>query len=136
MDAKRPYRIRTINEYHELTGLPKPEHPLISVFNLESIKTIPMEGKISLVYDYYVVSLKRVKNVKFKYGQQDCDFDDGVLFFMSPGQVFSFEIGPGVTPNPSGLIVFFHPDLLWGTPLAKTIKKYEFFDYSIKEALY
>jgi AraC family transcriptional activator of pobA len=29
-----------------------------------------------------------------------------------------------------------HPDLFWGTPLAKSIKKYEYFSYSVSEALF
>lgn len=29
-----------------------------------------------------------------------------------------------------------HPDFLWNTSLATTIKKYEFFDYSVNEALF
>jgi AraC family transcriptional activator of pobA len=29
-----------------------------------------------------------------------------------------------------------HPDLMWNTPLAKTIKQYEYFDYSVNEALF
>jgi AraC-like DNA-binding protein len=29
-----------------------------------------------------------------------------------------------------------HPDFLWNTPLAKTIKQYEYFDYSVNEALF
>ena len=29
-----------------------------------------------------------------------------------------------------------HPDFLWNTPLAKTIKQYEYFDYSVHEALF
>jgi len=29
-----------------------------------------------------------------------------------------------------------HPDFLWNTPLANTIKHYEFFDYSVNEALF
>jgi AraC family transcriptional activator of pobA len=29
--------------------------------------------------------------IKFHYGQQSYDFDDGVMFFISPKQVFSFE---------------------------------------------
>ncbi len=29
-----------------------------------------------------------------------------------------------------------HPDFLWNTPLAKAIRQYEFFDYSVNEALF
>lgn len=33
-------------------------------------------------------------------------------------------------------MLFIHPDFLWNTPLAKGIKKFEFFHYSVSEALY
>ena len=38
--------------------------------------------------------------------------------------------------RPSGWILLIHPDFLWNTPLAKTIKQYEYFDYSVHEALF
>ena len=78
-----------------------------------------------------------MKNAKFKYGQQASDFDEGVLFFMSPGQVFGMDIEKGsVMHRPEGWIILIHPDFLWNTSLAKTIKQYEFFSYSVYEALY
>lgn len=100
--------------------------------------TLPLaEGPFSLIYDFYSISLKRVKNAKFKYGQQACDFDEGVLFFMAPGQVFSVEMERGTThTRPEGWMILIHPDFLWNTPLAKTIKQYDFFSYSVFEALY
>ena len=33
-------------------------------------------------------------------------------------------------------MLLIHPDLLWNTPLAKTIRQYDFFDYSVNEALF
>ena len=30
-------------------------------------------------------------NAKIKYGQQQYDFDEGVMFFIAPKQVFSFD---------------------------------------------
>jgi AraC family transcriptional regulator, transcriptional activator of pobA len=45
----QPRRIKTISEYHHLMGLPKPEHPLISLINFESIKHMPGGESISLV---------------------------------------------------------------------------------------
>ena len=92
MAASQPLRIKTITEYHRVMGLPKPEHPLISVINFESIKRLPYSESISLVFDFYSISLKRNFNARFKYGQQEYDFDEGIMFFISPGQVFGLEI--------------------------------------------
>ena len=136
MANMQPRRIKTISEYHQVMGLPKPEHPLISVINFESIKLLPSNGPISLVFDFYSISLKRNFNARFKYGQQEYDFDEGIMFFMSPGQVFGVEIDNGSALKHSGWLLLFHPDFLWNTPLAKTIKQYEYFDYSVNEALY
>ena len=130
------HRIKTISEYHKVMGLPKPEHPLISVINFESIKQLPYAESISLVFNFYSISLKRDFNGRMKYGQQEYDFDEGILFFMSPGQVFGIEIEKGEALKHSGWLLLIHPDFLWNTPLAKTIKQYEYFDYSVHEALY
>lgn len=131
------FRFHTITEYHRTAGLPNPAHPLISLVHMDDIKRPLAEGSFSLIYDFYSISMKRVKNTKFKYGQQASDFDDGVLFFMSPGQVFGMEIEKGsVMHRPEGWMILIHPDFLWNTPLAKTIKQYEFFNYSVHEALY
>jgi AraC family transcriptional regulator, transcriptional activator of pobA len=136
MVNKQPLRIRTITEYHRVMGLPKPEHPLISVINFESVKRLPNDGSISLVFDFYSISLKRNFNAKMKYGQQQYDFDEGIMFFMSPGQVFGIEFDKEQEPKHSGWLLLIHPDFLWHTPLAKAIKQYEYFDYSANEALY
>jgi len=71
-----------------------------------------------------------------RYGQQQYDFDEGVMYFMAPGQVLTVDPGQYGTEERSGWILKVHPDLLWNTPLAKTIKQYEFFGYSVYEALY
>jgi AraC family transcriptional activator of pobA len=130
------HRIKSISEYHQIMGLPKPEHPLISVINFESIKELPYAESISLVFDFYSISLKRDFNARMKYGQQEYDFDEGIMFFMSPGQVFGIEIDKGAALQHSGWLLLIHPDFLWNTPLARTIKQYEYFDYSVHEALY
>ncbi len=138
MVNKQPYRIKTISEYHKMMDLPKPEHPLISLINLESLTHFPISNTepVSLIFDFYSISLKRNNPaaVEYKYGQQTYDFDEGVLFFMAPNQVFSIEVK---TPQKSsGYLLFIHPDFIWNTPLAKNIKQYEFFDYSVHEALF
>jgi AraC family transcriptional regulator, transcriptional activator of pobA len=132
----QPVRIKTISEHHHAMGLPKPEHPLISVINLENIKQEPGKETQSVLFDFYSISLKRNCNVKFKYGQQQYDFDEGVMFFMAPNQVFGIEVEKDTVLKRSGWLLLIHPDFLWNTPLAKKIKQYEFFDYSVHEALF
>ena len=136
MKAKLPHHIKTISQYHQAMGLPKPEHPLISILNFDAIPRLPVNGPLTFIYDFYSIYLKRITNVKFKYGQQKSDFDEGVLFFMAPNQVFSIEADKSAEVDRSGWIMLIHPDFLWNTPLARTIKQYEFFGYSVNEALY
>lgn len=136
MTSVQLVRVKTITEYHRLANLPKPVHPLISVIDFESFERPISYERISLIFDFYSVSLKRNLAAKFKYGQQTYDFDEGVMFFMSPGQVFGVEFDKAATEKPAGWMILVHPDFLWNTPLAKIIKRYEYFDYSVNEALY
>jgi AraC family transcriptional regulator, transcriptional activator of pobA len=136
MPNSQPIRIKSISEYHQVMGLPRPEHPLISVINFESIKHLPSDGSNNIVFDFYSISLKRNFNGKFKYGQQDYDFDEGILFFIAPGQVFRAEIEKEEALRHTGWMILIHPDFLWNTPLAKSIKQYEYFSYSVHEALF
>src|SRR5580698_5655476 len=132
----QPLRIKTISQYHQVMGLPKPEHPLISVINFELIKHLPYDKSISIVFDFYSISLKRNFNGKMKYGQQQYDFDEGIMFFISPNQVFGIEVEKDAALKHSGWLLLVHPDFLWKTSLAKNIKQYEYFDYSVHEALF
>lgn len=130
-----PIRIKTISQFHTLRGLPKPKHPLISVINFEDMAPARESLKQRLMFDFYMISVKRDMDHKYRYGQQDYDFDEGVMFCMAPHQILSVmreENGK----NPSGWMMMVHPDFLWNTPLAGAIRKYEFFDYSVNEALF
>jgi AraC family transcriptional activator of pobA len=136
MTNMQPYRIKTISDYHLVMSLPKPEHPLISVINFESIKHLPGKKPISIVFDFYSISLKKNFHGKMKYGQQEYDFDEGTMSFISPGQVFGIDMKEGKGLEHTGWLLLVHPDFLWNTPLAKTIKQYEYFNYSVHEALF
>lgn len=131
MTIIKPTRIKSITEFHRLRGLPPPKHPLISVVDY-SIMT-PTHG--SVVFDYYSLSIKRGVGKMF-YGQQEYDFDEGVMYFMAPNQVLRVEQGQNDSADRSGWILLIHPDFLWNTHLAKNIKHYEFFGYSVHEALF
>lgn len=130
-----PIRIKTISQFHTLRGLPKPKHPLISVINFEDMEQTSGSHKQSLIFDFYMISVKRDMDHKYRYGQQDYDFDEGIMFGMAPHQVLSVMRGEN-GKNPSGWMIMIHPDFLWNTPMATSIKKYDFFDYSVNEALF
>ncbi|GAA5026320.1 AraC family transcriptional regulator [Marivirga lumbricoides] len=132
----KPHRIKSIKEYYQILSIASPKHPLISVVSLQEIQPYVSEEKVNVVFDFYVISLKKVSkgNVKYNYGQQQYDFDDGILFYLAPGQVFCFQAEEGF--ESSGYMLLIHPDFLWGAALAKNIKKYEFFSYAVNEALF
>jgi AraC-like DNA-binding protein len=136
MANKPPYRVKTISEFHRLKGLPPPEHPLISVIDYSTINCHPEIHATHWIFDFFNISVKRGMNAKLKYGQQDYDFDNGVMFFISPNQVFGIEPTANSTTKRTGWMLLIHPDFLWNTSLAKSLKKYKFFDYSVNEALF
>ena len=136
MANTQPRRFKTISEFHQFRDLPKPEHPLISVVNFEHMKQLRYNEPVSLMFDFYSISLKRNFNGKFKYGQQVYDFDEGIMFFISPGQVFGIDAEVNKELKHSGWMLLIHPDFLWNTALAKKMKQYEYFDYSVHEALF
>jgi AraC family transcriptional activator of pobA len=132
MENKKPHRIKTITELHRLGGYDKPQHPLISILDLESLAS--QTDITTVIFDFYVVSMKRGCDRLF-YGQQKYDFDEGILGFLAPGQVLRGEDN-GLPKKLSGWMLFIHPDFLWNTSLAKKIKQYEYFGYHTNEALF
>ncbi|MBC5862820.1 helix-turn-helix domain-containing protein [Flavobacterium turcicum] len=136
MKSNPIHRFKTISEYHRQRGLPPPEHPLISLINFEEMQYLGEASPVSWSMDFYSIALKRNINGKIKYGQQKYDFDEGVLFFIAPGQIFSIEVENHKVLETSGWMLLVHPDFLWGTSLVQKIKKYDYFDYSINEALF
>ncbi|GAB3897219.1 helix-turn-helix domain-containing protein [Larkinella knui] len=127
-------RIETISAYHQFVGLPKPGHPLISVVRFDEIRPHRVDNPKSFVNNFYSIALKRNFNGRMKYGQQQYDFDEGVMIFLAPGQVLA--VAADEVYEHTGWLLMIHPDFLWHTPLAKTIRQYDFFDYSIREALF
>ncbi|WP_345949278.1 helix-turn-helix domain-containing protein [Mucilaginibacter sp. PAMB04274] len=133
---KEVRKLKSLIEFHRSRGLPPPLHPLISVVDYAAVRLSPENNNVNWVFDFYSITLKRNSALKVKYGQQQYDFDEGVMFFISPGQVLRIETLANEQENKSGWMLLVHPDLFWNTALAKKIKQYEFFDYSVNEALF
>jgi AraC family transcriptional regulator, transcriptional activator of pobA len=134
MKKQTPHIVPSISEQHRMLALPKPFHPLVSVFKLEDLDYAAAPADTPLLrVDLYCISLKRNVKGKIRYGQGTYDFDEGVMIFTAPNQLVS-----NVSPDNKcdGWNVTFHPDLIRRHPLAKKIKEYGFFSYAVHEALH
>ena len=130
---------KTISEWFQAWQLPKPEHPLISVVKVDAVRMMRSGETSTCFCDFYCIAIKRVtgaEDLKLKYGQQPYDFNEGIMSFVSPGQVTSVAVEKDVEVKQSGWHLIIHPDFLWNTPLANTIKRYEFWDYAVNESLF
>lgn len=127
------YTIKSISEAHQLLGVDKPTHPLISVCKHTSNMNLKVKD-IKISFDMYIISLKSNIKGSINYGRNSYDFEEGTLLFMAPGQVMS------VTENPvadlKGWTLFIHPDLIQKSELGEKINHYSFFDYHANEALH
>lgn len=133
---KQIFRFSSIAEFHNFCSLPSPEHPLISLIDYSKVSYPVDENELKWIQEFYSVGLKRNVHAKFNYGQQQYDFNSGVLTFVSPLQFLKMEINQNVVVDPTGWLLLIHPDFLWNTSLAKKIKSYDFFQYSVNEALF
>ena len=110
-------------------------HPLVSVHDLSEGWWEPQEYADNVRYHFYGIFLKQGEGCVLKYGRQNYDYQDGTLVFLGPGQLVNVS---QIDKNfkPAGHALLFHPDLLWGTNLGKTISDYNFFSYQFSEALH
>jgi len=131
-------RLNTISDLHRFNQLPPPEHPLISLIDYSKVKHTSDTNEMKWIQGFYTIALKRNVVGKYRYGQQSYDFDEGLMTFFSPDQVISVQLieADATTNIPTGWILAIHPDFLFGTSLTKNIKKYPFFNYSVREALF
>ena len=133
---KQLVHFKKVSDFHKFANLTPPQHPLISLVDYSQIQYPPEIVDLKWKHDYYVVGLKRNIPYKFFYGQQEYDFDEGLMTFIGPNQVMSLENNPNIHHNPTGWLLFIHPDFLWNSSLAKQINQYDFFGYAINEALF
>lgn len=122
----------SVDLYSKLYGL-ETLNPLVSVIDLN--KATSSVDLIRFNYGIYALYLKLEKACDIKYGRQTYDYQEGTIVCFAPGQ--TAETNPTtdkVQVNAHGIL--FHPDLLRGTSLGKSIKKYTFFSYEVNEALH
>jgi AraC-like DNA-binding protein len=132
---ERTFRYDTVNEYNALNNH-ETLHPLVSVIDFSKAKPRSWgEKNVRINYGLYCIFLKDVKCGDLKYGRNYYDYQEGTLVFVAPGQVMEIETD-GQVYQPKGYALVFHPDLVHGTSLARSINEYNFFSYNAREALH
>ena len=125
-------KLENVDQYNNLYGL-ETLHPLVSIVDLT--KATKSVNHIQMNYGLYALFLKETKSCDIKYGRQYYDYQEGTIVCFGPGQTAGVETTEDeVSPPVYGII--FHPDLIRGTSLGKTIKDYTFFSYCPEEALH
>lgn len=132
-DDQKIYKLGSIAEVHRSLGIPKPLHPLISLIDNRDNQVSFYITRPYHVLSVYKIALATKAGGRLNYGQGHYDFDAGSMLFTAPNQL----TGSGdVQEDYSGYALFIHPDFLQGYPVARTIKQYGYFSYSVNEALH
>ncbi|UTW60961.1 AraC family transcriptional regulator [bacterium SCSIO 12741] len=129
-------RIQSITQLHDLLGLDKPKHPLISVFTFGKEHYDNAVENFRYSFELYQISLKG--NCPFtisKYGRNSYDFQECSMIFTAPNQVLEFNRNYKPNDDDCWTLVF-HPDLIRVADLGKRIDDYSFFSYASNEALH
>lgn len=123
--------MESVQDYNDNLGV-ETLHPLVSVVDMSELRKIRHSLKR---FSFYCIFLKQLECGTIMYGRNKYDYQEGTIVCVSPGQVAGIDDN-GVTTNPKGWILMFHPDLLYGTSLVNKIRNYSFFFYTANEALH
>lgn len=125
-------KLENVDQYNNLYGL-ETLHPLVSIIDLT--KATKWVNHIQMNYGLYALFLKKTQSCNIKYGRTSYDYEEGTIVCFAPGQTVGVDtIEDEVAPQVYGIV--FHPDLIRGTSLGKSIKNYTFFSYAVNEALH
>lgn len=127
---KQIVELDTVHKYSEYMGVDT-LHPLINVIRLEECSQMHLKR---FNYGIYYIVLKNVNCGPLSYGIGNYDYQDGTIVAVAPGQVFGTDSDYRIEPR--GWALAFHPDLIYGTELGRTIRDYSFFSYDTNEALH
>lgn len=126
----------SVSDYNTSCGV-ETLHPLVSILDLS--KCPPRKWKagttVKMNFGIYGIFLKDVVCGDIRYGRDYYDYQEGTLVFIGPGQTWNVEYETSYY-QPHGHVLIFHPDLIHGTALGKTISDYKFFSYQMNEALH
>lgn len=124
-------KIRNVGDYSRYVNHID-RHPLVSVIDYAEVS--PVRHSLNN-YSVYGIFFHDEADIDLAYGCGKYDYKKGTVICVAPGQIGGKEDN-GERVMLTGWALLFHPDLLHGTPLEKSIKSYSFFDYRVNEALH
>ncbi|WP_227472027.1 helix-turn-helix domain-containing protein [Parabacteroides bouchesdurhonensis] len=124
-------KIRNVGDYSRYVSHID-RHPLVSVIDYAEVS--PVRHSLNN-YSVYGIFFHDEADIDLAYGCGKYDYKKGTVICVAPGQIGGKEDN-GERVMLTGWALLFHPDLLHGTPLEKSIKSYSFFDYRVNEALH
>ncbi|MFC5045457.1 helix-turn-helix domain-containing protein [Aquimarina hainanensis] len=134
------FTFSNISEFHDHFNLGKPENPLFSVVHNEleedeqaSCETYTFDGPIVLNCQFYTISFKNIIAGELIYGRTKYDCTNGTLLFTAPNQTLSFK---EMVFSSESYHIALHKDYIRSSDIYNKIKKYNFFNYNVNEALH
>ena len=129
---------KNITEFNQAQNLPEPENPLFSIGHKELSRDevencVTSNKKVSYSNQFYLISLKNIVSGEIIYGRTKYDCDTGTLLFSAPNQTYTVK---DIVVSSESWFIAFHKDYLNGSQLFEKIKKYNYFNYQVNEALH
>ena len=124
-------KVKNVNDYCNWLGY-ECQHQQVCVIDYKEVSPI---RHCLANYNVYGIFFHDEAEIDLTYGCGKYDYKKGTVICVAPGQIGGKEDN-GERVMLTGWALLFHPDILQGTTLEKTIKNYTFFDYRINEALH
>ena len=111
-------KVKNVNDYCNWLGYGS-QHPLVCVIDYKEVS--PVRHSLSN-YSVYGIFFHDEAEIDLTYGCGKYDYKKGTVICVAPGQIGGKEDN-GEQVMLTGWALLFHPDMLQGTALEKTILK-------------
>ncbi|WP_246175032.1 helix-turn-helix domain-containing protein [Tenacibaculum aiptasiae] len=134
------FSFNNISEMHKYYDFPEPENPLFSILHTDlkeneksSCETYAFNEPVILSCDFYSISFKNIISGELSYGRTKYDCTNGTMLFTAPNQTLTFN---DMVFSSESYHISFHKDYIRNLDIYESIKKYNFFNYNVNEALH
>lgn len=124
---------KSVEAFHHYMQWPPPEHPLLGMMSLDNLTSQHIASSPPIINDFYIITLKYIISGRMTYGRTPFDFSHGTMLFNAPRQMIEWN---ELMIEKQGFMMNIHEDYLKGHALADRIKTYQYFAYSVNEALH